>query len=170
MIRVKDCCNLAVSILLKNAGYDDYTDYRWQHHWRVRDEMYEKHPDLSDDGYHELQKEWGGPYETDEVYGYYDELLKYGNKNSWDEYNVIASAPTLQEASAWLRNRGIIVEARYNDIHKNYTPTFHNGNYWEYCKIGNNTINNESYEAAMNTALEYAMKHYLSKFTAEETK
>ena len=46
MIRETDCCNLALSVLLKNAGYDDYTNMRWQHHYRVRDEIYEKHPDL----------------------------------------------------------------------------------------------------------------------------
>lgn len=170
MIHETDCCNLALSVLLKKAGYDDYTEMRWQHNYRVRDEMYEKHPDLSDDGYHELQKEWGGPYETDEVYGFYDEILRYGNKNSWDEYNVIASAPTLAEAATWLRKRGLIAEARYNDVQKSWDPMFFNGTYWERPRIGNYTIRNESYEAAMCIALEYAVKYYISNKTVEGTK
>lgn len=170
MIRETDCCNLALSVLLKKAGYDDYTDMRWQHNYRVRDEMYEKHPDLSDDGYRELQKEWGGPYETDEVYGFYDEILRYGNKNSWNEHNVIASAPTLAEAATWLRKRGLIAEARYNDVQNSWEPMFFNGTYWERPRIGNYTIRNESYEASMNIALEHAVKHYISNKTVEETK
>lgn len=53
---------------LRDLGFDEYCDASWRYHIIVNPKIEEKHPGLSDDGYMELCKRYGGPYKSSEVY------------------------------------------------------------------------------------------------------
>ena len=63
MFTEKDFCSFGTSSFLKDAGYVDPTRYSYIKNTRVSDEIMEKHPGLSDDGYMDLIKEYGGTYD-----------------------------------------------------------------------------------------------------------
>ena len=54
MFTEQDFCSFGTSSFLKDAGYVDPTRYSYIKHTRVSDEIMEKHPGLSDDGYMDL--------------------------------------------------------------------------------------------------------------------
>ena len=82
MFRKEDFCTQKTSMFLKDAGFNDYCRYTYYNVYRVRDEILEKHPGLTDCGYQDLTKEYDGPYETDEVYGHYIEVVERTMINS----------------------------------------------------------------------------------------
>ncbi len=53
---------------LKEIGYNEPCSHVWRKIVDVCDEIREKHPGLSDDGYYELTKKCGGPYRWNQVY------------------------------------------------------------------------------------------------------
>ena len=95
--------------LLKKAGMMGLlTDNAWVQGEFVRPEIYEKHPGLSDDGYMDLTKKWGGPYAHNEVYmnAWHVERCCPMEENGW------LPAPTVWEAAQWLiENRNVWVTA-----------------------------------------------------------
>ena len=74
---------------LKENGFDEGCEFTFYNNYRIRDEIYEKHPGLSDDGYEDLRKKYGGPYKDEEVYGHYIEPLKLYSRNSTIGVNPI---------------------------------------------------------------------------------
>ena len=60
--------DLELGLQLKEKGFDEMCGYTFVNHRRVRDEIKTKYPGLSDCGYDELTKKWGGELEEDEVY------------------------------------------------------------------------------------------------------
>lgn len=107
MFTEEDYVSLETAKLLKEKGFDEVCRQSYLHHCRVRDEIYEKYPGLSDDGYRDLVYVDG--LSKEEVYGYYDEIVDFTgcNKPSWAEYAnyFIASAPTLYESQKWIWER-----------------------------------------------------------------
>lgn len=107
--------NFEVSKKLKEKGFDEGCEYTYYNHYRVRDEILEKHQGLSDCGYIELLKENGGIYTRKELFGYYTEALKLWSRNSHIGINPITktkvatseicSAPTIPQALEWLRSQ-----------------------------------------------------------------
>lgn len=107
-VSMADLCSLIASKNLKDLGFNVYCEYTFYNHYRVKDEIYEKHPGLSDDGYQDLLKKYGGPYKESEVYGYYVEPLKIGSSNKYiDEHtsSEICSCPTLYDGQKFLREQ-----------------------------------------------------------------
>lgn len=104
MFEKEDYVSLETAKMLKEKGFDEVCDMSYLHHCRVKDEIYEKYPGLSDCGYRDLVDVDG--LKEEEVYGYYDELVDFTccNKPSWSEYDdhFIGAAPTLYEAQKWL--------------------------------------------------------------------
>lgn len=108
-----------VAKLAKEKGFDVYCDYTYYNHYRVRDEIKIKHLGLSDDGYEDLRKIYGGPYSDNELYGYYIEALELHSKNSTIGIHpitkspcatdAICSAPTQSLLQRWLREeKGVV--------------------------------------------------------------
>ena len=82
----------------------------------INPEIIEKHGNLTDDGYYELTKGCGGPYEFNEVYIYeYILLLK---RDVFDE-NEMVYAYTIQDIVNYLLNKGILITTFAN--HNNYS-------------------------------------------------
>lgn len=82
----------------------------------INPEIIEKHGNLTDDGYYELTKDCGGPYEFNEVYIYeYILLLK---RDVFDE-NEMVYAYTIQDIVNYLLNKGILITTFAN--HNNYS-------------------------------------------------
>lgn len=123
MTNFENLCDFDVSVDLKLKGFDDYCEYTYYNNYRVRDEIYEKHPGLSDCGYMDLTKRYDGPYEHDEVYGHYIEPLKLSSRNSTIGINpvtklevptnALCSCPTLYDANNWLVTKGFFVSVSY---------------------------------------------------------
>ena len=100
-------CDLETSKILKQIGYNEWTEYVWKKNTRVSDEIIKRHPGLSDGGYMDLEKKYGGPYTKKELYKTYIELVKFTNKNStihdlFDSKVVFCSAPYCIDVAAWL--------------------------------------------------------------------
>ena len=58
----KAFCDLESSKILKEIGYDEWATYVWKRNTRFSNEIIEKYPGLSDCGYMDLEKKYGGPY------------------------------------------------------------------------------------------------------------
>lgn len=112
---MEDFVPFEIANKLKEKGFDEGCEYTFYNNYRVRDEIYEKHPDLSDDGYEDLRKKYGGPYKDEEVYGYYIEPLKLYSRNSTIGVNSITkqkvptnelcSCPNIYQVLKWLRKK-----------------------------------------------------------------
>ena len=104
MFKKEDFCTQKTSMFLKDAGFNDICRYAYCNVYRVRDEIIEKHPGLSDCGYQDLTQDFGGPYRINEVYGHYIEVVERTMRNSTidKDMNEICTAPTLQEAIIWI--------------------------------------------------------------------
>lgn len=102
----KKFCSLELAQQLKEKGFDLPCEYIYASHYRVKDEILEQYPGLSDDGYKELTEEWGGSLHEDEVYGTYIEPIREYSRNSWiDVLNYkVCTMPTLDDARIWLRD------------------------------------------------------------------
>lgn len=111
---MEDLVSLEIAKKLKEKGFDEGCEYTFYNNYRVRDEIYEKHPSLSDDGYEDLRKKYGGPYKDEEVYGYYIEPLKFYSRNSTIDINSITnnelcSCPNIYQVLKWLREKKLIL-------------------------------------------------------------
>lgn len=111
-------CDLETSKILKQIGYNEWATHVWQKHTRISDEIIEKHPGLSDCGYMDLEKKYGGPYTKKELYRTYIEAVEFTNRNSsihdfFDPKVVFCSAPYCIDAAAWLiENKNIHITSR----------------------------------------------------------
>ena len=100
--------DLELGLQLKEKDFDEMCGYIFVNHRRVKDEIKTKYPGLSDCGYDELTKKWGGELEEDEVYGQYTDPYQENIKNSWiepDEKMRLCAMPTLDDARRWLRKQ-----------------------------------------------------------------
>lgn len=82
----------------------------------INPEIVEKHGDLTDDGYYELTKDCGGPYEFNKVYIYEYKLML--RRYVWVEKEMVY-AYTIQDAVNYLLNKGILITTFAN--HNNYS-------------------------------------------------
>ena len=99
--------DLGLGLQLKEKGFDEMCEHMFINHRRVKDEIQVKYPGLSDCGYDELTKKWGGELEEDEVYGQYVDPYRECIRNSWikpDEKMRLCAMPTLDDARRWLRD------------------------------------------------------------------
>lgn len=104
MFTEEDFCSYGTSMCLKYAGYVDACRYSYIKNTRVSDEIMEKHPGLSDYGYMDLIKTYGGTYDRKDVYKTYIEIAEEYHKNSFIDAPpyIKCTAPTLQEAIDWI--------------------------------------------------------------------
>lgn len=111
MFKKEDFCAQSNCMLLKEVGFNDLCRYTYCKTYRVRDEIYEKHPGLSDDGYLDLTEEYGGSYKRDEIYGKYIEVDERIRKNSnlVEDFGELYVAPTIHEIIIWLIEKKQIV-------------------------------------------------------------
>ena len=100
--------HLKTALKLKEKGFDLGCDYIFINHYRVRDEIYQQYPGLSDDGYKDLTKEWGGHLKEEEVYSTYVEPIRNFGRNNpvffKDMPYMVCTMPTLDDVRTWLRN------------------------------------------------------------------
>lgn len=73
--------SIEVAKLLKEKEYDWVSDSMYRNNYRLKDDIKDKYPWLSDDGYLDLLKKNGGELEEDEVYGYYEDPVIITCKN-----------------------------------------------------------------------------------------
>ena len=99
-------CDLESSKILKEIGYNEWTEHIWKKNTRISDEIIERHPGLSDCGYMDLEKKYGGPYTKKELYKTCIEPVEFTNRNSsidfFDSNDGFCSAPYCIDAAAWL--------------------------------------------------------------------
>lgn len=127
---MEDLVTYEIAKKLKEKGFDEGCEFTFYNHYRVRDEIYEKHPGLSDDGYEDLRKKYGGPYKDEEVYGHYIEPLKLYSRNSTIGVNPITkqkvptnelcSCPNIYQVMRWLRQNEIFIDVRFNRFYKRF--------------------------------------------------
>lgn len=159
----EDYVTLKVAKKLSEKGFDWPTHSMYGKIYRIRDEIKEKYPGLSDDGYYDLLEYNGGSLKEDDVYGEYIEALDCYCKNTCKYFNqyphMICSRPSLYEAQKWFRIvKGIHVEVIYMSE-----------DYWLYeiLTIPNHdliglsdrkTVKYVSYEEALNEGILEALK------------
>lgn len=170
-----DLVTFEIAKKLKENGFDKGCEYTFYNNYRVRDEIYEKHPGLSDDGYEDLRKKYGGPYKDEEVYGYYIEPLKLYSRNSTIGVNPITkqkvptnqlySCPNIYQVLKWLRD--------VKDIDLVISPVFFYddilGKMREYgCKVFTPSLNkpehcgyHEEWEQAALAGIEYVLDNLI---------
>ena len=54
---MEDLVTYEIAKKLKEKGFDEGCEFTFYNNYRVRDEIYEKHPGLSDDGYEDLRSD-----------------------------------------------------------------------------------------------------------------
>lgn len=170
-----DIVNFKIAQKLKEKGFNEGCEYTFYNNYRVRDEIYEKHPGLSDDGYEDLRKKYGGPYKDEEVYGYYIEPLKLYSRNSTIGVNPITkqkvptnqlySCPNISQILKWLREKHAthieislgrngwyfeIIQYEYYEEEKEYG-----------CKLITISVINDSYEEAALAGIEYVLDNLI---------
>ena len=113
---VKNISNLELASLLKEDGYDETCDYGYANEYGLKESILQKHPGLSDCGYQDLLKKYGGDYEEDEVYENRVTLFRHTCHNSIKElFNHIASAPHIYDAKKWIELKyNIYIETHYD--------------------------------------------------------
>ena len=113
----EDYVSLEVAKLLKEKGFDWYVSSMFCNVYRIKDEIIEKYPGLSDDGYYDLLKDNGGNLSEEEVYGYYIDHVHISCRNTEEYFNhysyMICARPMLYEAQKWLREKSLVVEVGY---------------------------------------------------------
>ena len=165
-----------VAKLAKEKGFDVYCDYTYYNHYRVRDEIQIKHPYLSDDGYEDLRKIYGGPYYDNELYGYYIEALALHSKNSTIGINpitkkpcataAICAAPTQSLLQRWLREeKGIHIEIVATACGYFWIADKTNGTAITDSDVLDRGTNEggcwDEYELALEDALKYALENLI---------
>ena len=164
MFREEDFCTQKTSMFLKDAGFNDMCSYAYCNVYRVRDEIIEKHPGLTDCGYQDLTQDFGGPYRINEVYGHYVEIDERRLKNNLLDRTLgeICTAPTLQEAIGWLMQT----------MNKHVSPkpyVCEDGIMWlvEIRDIGTDKVSliktitcKKTYHEAVNAGIEYVAINY----------
>ena len=104
----KRFCCLELALQLREKGFDLLCDYIYTNHYRVKDEIIEQYPGLSDSGYYELTEKGGGRLKEEEIYANYVEPSRTYARNTpkyLDLYmNMVCTMPTLDEARTWLRD------------------------------------------------------------------
>ena len=184
-MHIQKFCVYELALQLKENGFDFPCDYIYANHYRVKDEILEQYPGLSDDGYKDLTEEWGGTLKEEEVYGNYIEPMKQFAKNApqylKDIPYMICTMPTMDDARTWLRkvHRFHIVITPEADTYKAvlllpnkfglvncvgggaiqiYNPEYHPSHHKATCF--------KTYEAALKSTLMEAMK-YIGKWNKE---
>jgi len=100
--------DIHLALELKEKGFDWPCRYMYADYTRVADEIIEKHPGLSDDGYMDLMKEYGGIYEREQVYKTYREPVERYCRNTPEFLNeewrrMVCAMPTTAQVRTWLR-------------------------------------------------------------------
>ena len=179
----KKFCSLELAQQLKEKGFDLPCEYIYVNRYRVKDEIQEKYPGLSDCGYDELTKKWGGELEEDEVYGQYVDPYRECIRNSYikpDEKMRLCTMPTLDDARTWLRDKHffhivvtpepccfkaiLMLPSKFGVVGGVHGATAQIYNP-EYLPAHEKSTTFESYEEALQTALLEAMR-YVGKWNA----
>lgn len=165
---MKNLLPYGLSLLLMEKGFDALTDFMWVNSYDVKDEILEKYPGLSDDGYYDLLKKNGGELDEDDVFGYKTETCHISCRNTKHILNVtdrymVCSSPSISEVLEWLVSEkktyinvkpfsdenGVHFEASYSVVVDNY-------------KVDTTYIPEkfESYEEAFFRTIEEIIKTY----------
>lgn len=164
----EDYVSLQVAKLLKEKGFDWRTNSMFCKVYRIKDEIIEKYPGLSDDDYYALFKDNGDNLSRENVYDYYIEPVNIPGRNLEVYFishpSLICARPTLYEAQKWIRlSYGIYVYpsvylSKDNDESCIYTVDSYkyNNDCWEAFII--NTIKYETYEEALNAGILEVLK------------
>lgn len=171
---MSDLVTFEIAKKLKEKGFNEGCEYTFYNNYRVRDEIYEKHPGLSDDGYEDLRKKYGGPYKDEEVYGYYIEPLKLYSRNSTIDINSITnnelcSCPNIYQVLKWLRKeKKISVEVGIHCSLKWMCTIYgFSGELVDFTQYTHNGIDDtvfilyETYEQAALAGIEYAIDNLI---------
>lgn len=103
--------------VLKENGFDEWCLFQYVNSYGIKESIIEKHGGLSDDGYLDLLKDYGGKYERDEVFENRIELKQVHTKNSIRIFfdKQICSAPHIFDAKKWIEEKyNVYVETKYN--------------------------------------------------------
>lgn len=107
MLKLEKFVDLELAQELKQKGFDELCGFVFIRHYRVRDEILQQYPGLSDCGYMDLTDNHGGSLTEEQVYGMYTEPVQEYSRNSWikpDEQMTLCSMPSQAEVCDWLRD------------------------------------------------------------------
>lgn len=123
-MRKNNICSLELCELLRDLGFNESCNFSYIKEYGVRQSIIDKHPGLSDCGYQDLTKEYGGEYEENEVYEHRIDLIKdiVCDNNMLKKFNQIASAPHIYDVKKWVEEKfNVIVQVEYHFEKNNYT-------------------------------------------------
>ena len=159
-------CDFESSKILKEIGYDEWASYVWKKNTRFSDEILEKHPGLSDCGYMDLEKKYGGLHSKKELYQTYIEPVECTNKNSlindiFGSNIAFCSAPFCSDVIVWLTEN--------KNIHITTRPYYcEDGLYWmfEIRKYGDYTVSllkTDTGYISSEAAIRQGIRYYLTE-------
>lgn len=150
----KDFVTLEVGKALKHFKYFKNCPYKFSRSVKVADKILLMHPGLSDDGYMDLLKEYGGKYERNEVYESVIEIVKYPFTECY------GPAPRLYDVQKWLRKVHkvylyVIRDHYHNKFRFEFTNDKQRGTFTSACY--------DEYEDAMNAGILEVIEHCKSR-------
>lgn len=147
-MKKNNICSLELSELLRDFGFNETCNFSYIKEYGVRKSIIDKHPRLSDCGYQDLTKEYGGDYEENEVYEHNIVLIRdiVCDNSMLAKFNQIASAPHIYDAKKWVEEKfKVIIQIEYHYSNSNYTCDLFESERDEIIKMKdviNNMVNN----------------------------
>lgn len=145
-----------VALLMKQLSYTEGCEYSYILASQIKQNILEQYPGLSDDGYLDLTKDYGGDLEKDMVYEYRVKLTHQYCTNHSHYQNV--SVPHVYSACRWIReNYGIFI----------HVTIIESGYYIGYYQVEtsdpiSNSIRYSSYEEAVNGCLKFVLEKLIN--------
>lgn len=136
---ITDYIDFKTAKILKDKGFSIYTDSMFVKKQCIKDDILNKYPGLSDDGYYDLLIKNGGIYKENEVYEYklaHIDILCANTEYYFNNYpSMLCTRPTIYEVRNWLQE--------YHNIHIFVQPNLNNIGDQLYNIISYKLLNNE---------------------------
>lgn len=150
MLTDKDFVTQEVGKVLAQFKTFENCPYKYATKTEIADNVLLMHPGLSDSGYMDLLKEYGGKLERDELYKTYIGIVKYPIGD------YICPAPTLYDVQTWLRlMHKVYLHVEHDGYHDMYRFVFT----YEHPRTNITSACYKEYEEAFNAGIMECIHH-----------
>ena len=159
--------SLELSKMLKEIGFNETCSFAYVQEYGVKESIMALYPGLSDCGYQDLTKEYGGEYEENEVYEHRVVLVheRHCDNVLLEGFNQIAAAPHIFDVKKWVENEyNVIIQTDYRYSTNDYACSIFESEMDEIRHL-REWINNDSMERYSNEkdAIEATIINFLNE-------
>ena len=166
-------CNIELCQLLKDNGFNERCYFAYLKEYGVKESVMAQYPGLSDCGYQDLTKEYGGEYDEDEIYESRVVLVNETicDNGMLERFNQVSAAPHIFDAKKWVEKKyNVIIQTEYHFSKNDYTCDIFESEEDEICKMKNviNSMVNDNVDLRdrytnEKEALEQTLINFLKK-------